>query len=96
MSQPIGTTLPCEVHSGHAPHSHINDRHHVWPLGAGGPDIPENIVVVCPTGHRNIHSLLEQYQAHRGEVPFAISRRYALKERHYAQLGYDRITRGAM
>jgi hypothetical protein len=96
VNTPLTTTDACQIHPAHRPESHLNDRHHVWPLGAGGPDIPENLVVVCATGHHNIHHLLNQYLSSRGTLPYSLTRTYTRQERRLAQLGYDRITRGAM
>jgi hypothetical protein len=90
------TTQPCQVHQKHMPETHINHRHHVWPKGDGGPDISDNIIVVCATGHYNIHDLLAHFKSLMGEVPYSIMRRYSMKERFYADLGYKRITRGEM
>lgn len=95
-SQLRTTSQPCELHTKHTPESHINHRHHVWPKGDGGPDILDNIVVVCATGHYNIHDLLEHYKMLGGNVPYGVLRRYALGERKYAKLGYDRLTRKSM
>ncbi len=48
----------CQVHRVHVPRCYDVDLHHVWPLGEGGPETPENTVRICPTGHRNVHELL--------------------------------------
>lgn len=92
----LTTSVPCQVHTRHAPNSHINHWHHVWPRGEGGPDIPENRIAVCPTGHYNIHQLIKLLKAERGELPYAVLRTFSFEERQYAKLGYERITRGAM
>lgn len=93
---PLTTTQPCVLHPKHTPPSHIQHKHHVWPLGHGGPDTPENLIVVCPTGHYNIHRLIEEYITTRGEAPYSLTRQYSLQERRVARLGYDRLTRRAM
>lgn len=90
------TTQPCELHSKHHPTSHVNHRHHIWPQGKGGPNISDNIVVVCPTGHYNIHDLMEQYIMLGGDVSWPTLKRYSFEERKYAKLGYERIIRKAM
>lgn len=90
------TRKPCEVHTNHIPATHLNEQHHVWPLGAQGPDIPANKVIVCATGHNNIHELLKVFIAMRGKVPYSELRRYSYKERELAKLGYERIQRRAM
>lgn len=95
-SQMRTTTQPCQLHTKHMPETHINHRHHVWPKGDGGPDIEDNIIVACPTGHYNVHDLLAFYKIHMGNVPYSVLRRYAMNERKFAKLGYDRLTRKSM
>jgi len=97
MNDPLTTSKPCLVHGKrHIPNPHLNHRHHVWPLGEGGPDIEANIVVVCPTGHLNIHALLNLFKLHSGEPPYTELRQFAMGERELAALGYQRMTRGSM
>lgn len=36
------------------------EKHHIWPLGMGGPDVPDNWVWVCPTTHTNTHEILRE------------------------------------
>ena len=93
---PLTTALPCTVHRNHSPRSHINHRHHIWPLGEGGPNIPANTVVVCPTGDSNIHALLDLYRANRGAPPYVESRTFAFGEREYAERGWQAMTRRAL
>lgn len=93
---PRTTRLPCQVHNTHVPPSHINEVHHVWPLGDGGPNIAANKVVVCATGHNNIHDLLNQYRKASGDLGWDTLRHYARIERHYALLGWLRIQQQAM
>lgn len=95
-SQIRNTSQPCEVHNQHKPNSHINHVHHIWPKGEGGPDIPENKVVICPTGHWNVHDLLQHYKMLMGNVPYEIIRRYTTEERKYAELGWKRMSRKEM
>ncbi len=58
------TTLPaiagrrCVLHKYHSPEVVSFDVHHVVPTYMGGPDVASNRVVVCPTGHRNVHVLI--------------------------------------
>ncbi len=95
--KPLTTRLPCQVHTGkHIPHPHINHRHHVWPLADGGPDVEENIVIVCPNGHANSHALLDLFRLHRGAPPYTELRTFAFGERDVAALGWKRLTRRQM
>ena len=99
MSDPthgLTTAQPCVVHSTHIPSSHVNEIHHVWPKGHGGPDIPENRIVICATGHNTVHQLIDELILTKGDVPWSLSRHYAAKERALAKLGYERIVRQAM
>lgn len=48
----------CACVSEHRPPVLEFERHHAWPLYLGGPDVPENLVWVCPTTHTNAHELL--------------------------------------
>jgi hypothetical protein len=90
------TAEPCSVHAAHKPTSHVNEIHHVWPLGQGGPNRADNRVVVCGTGHNSIHQLIAEYLTMKGAVPYSLLKQYTMGERQLAKLGYDRITRGAM
>ena len=73
---------PCLVHKAHKPEPLRTVEHHVWPLGMDGPDVDDNKIDICDTGHYNIHTLLDLMLAGRG-VPTA--HRNELK---YARQGY--------
>lgn len=84
----------CEVHGvgyEHRPRSEDVERHHVWPLGMGGPDVPANMRDICPTGHSNIHHLLRHYVRGNGVVPWEVRRRFTVGERELAELGYRAV-----
>lgn len=93
---PSQTAEPCQVHGSHRPHTEVNERHHIWPLGHGGPNKAANLVVVCATGHNNIHRLLDLLIAGKGAVAMSELRRYTLAERDLARRGYDCIVRGSL
>lgn len=48
----------CVCISEHRPAPLELERHHIWPLGMGGPDVDWNIAWVCPTTHMNTHELM--------------------------------------
>jgi hypothetical protein len=50
--------VTCSLHAYHSPEVVSFDVHHIWPQGEGGPDVPSNRAIVCPTGHRNVHTLI--------------------------------------
>lgn len=90
------TAAPCTVHKRHTPASHVNEIHHVWPLGEGGPDVAANKVVVCATGHNSVHQLLTLWLKAGGDPGWAVRRRYTRGEQALARLGFERIQRGAL
>jgi 5-methylcytosine-specific restriction endonuclease McrA len=49
-----------------AVHKHRDDvplhRHHVWPLYADGPDTEDNIVLLCPTAHAEVHIYMREIE----------------------------------
>lgn len=63
------------------------DRHHIWPLGMGGPDTPENIVTVCPNGHRDIHDYMRELIRTPSGVSWLIRIGYGWKVRRLARRG---------
>lgn len=90
------TTDACQVHLNHIPSTHLNERYLVWPAADGGPDTPENTVIVCATGVRNTEKLLALLRLSKGQVVYADLRTFAFGERALAKLAYARIQRQAM
>lgn len=81
----MGTTCAAHNHRELVP----LERHHVWPLGEGGPDTSANIAVVCSNAHSATHDLLAKML--KGPVPWTVRRRYGLRVRGLAKRGYDQI-----
>ncbi len=59
MSHDSGRVCLCQV--THRPHPLELERHHIWPLGMGGPDDDANIAWLCPTAHTNAHEILRHF-----------------------------------
>src|SRR3954463_14860859 len=76
--------MKCEVHGSHRPNPLRLVVHHIQPLGMGGPDVASNKVVVCDTGHYNIHRLMG-YLLKGQALPKGLGTR---KERVLANQGY--------
>lgn len=76
---------PCQLHATHRPTPLVTVKHHVQPLGMGGPDEPGNWLWTCDTGHRNVHALLGPL-ANGGAMPDGGTR----TERAAARDGFDR------
>lgn len=64
------------------------DMHHVWPLGLGGPDVEENLIPLCPNGHREVHEYIRHLTKRGGKVPWKLRRYYGRKTRAVAERGY--------
>ena len=85
---------PCAIHALHTPSisapggKFTVEDHHIHPLGMGGPDIPANMVTICPTGHTRVHELLSQWVKHGGQPPWSIRVWYGRAERELAERGY--------
>lgn len=67
QAAPKGTICPCVKR--HTPQPRSLDYHHILPESWGGTRDPSNMVWVCPTAHRNIHSLLDLYVRYKGTPP---------------------------
>lgn len=68
------------------------NRHHILPLSEGGPDVPDNIVWLCPTSHVNVHELLRAWVKYEGEPPWDIRKHFSPYIREIAAEGYRRMT----
>lgn len=77
-ARPLGRRT-CACVARHVPVLHDDEAegHHVWPLGEGGPDRAENMRWLCPITHTKVHNLWRAYQAHGGQPPPAVLRRYS-------------------
>jgi len=68
----LTTTAPCAIHSVHTPVPRINQQHHWFPqwlqLIIWGEVRVKATTVVCPTGHVNVHDLINHRILH-GEFP---------------------------
>lgn len=53
---------PCPCVVTHVPTINRTQRHHIFPLGMGGPDTPENVTPVCPNTHDQTHLILEEFR----------------------------------
>lgn len=85
----MGKECAVHVHDDMIP----QERHHVWPLGMGGPDVPSNIVVLCANGHGAVHTyqgLVLKYAKTFRPVPWRVARLFGLKVRALAHEGLHR------
>jgi hypothetical protein len=83
----------CELHhSTHSPRPHVLHWHHIHPLGEGGPDVKENKRTACPTGHYNVHDLLdEMLKANTTALSYLVLQYYTKDERAWAVEGFTKI-----
>lgn len=80
----------CLCVADHNPNVVTFHRHHIWPLGMGGPDEPSNTVLVCPTTHYAVHHLLREWVAAGRQPAWEIRRRFGTYARELAEEGWDR------
>lgn len=84
----LTTSELCRVHKHHSPRSHKNHMHHVLPRSMGGKTEPNNLIPVCPTGHYNIHTLIDSWVNAGGEPHWEILKHYGHSERYWAESAY--------
>lgn len=95
MNQPVGVRMgtECAVHThrGIVP----QEIHHIWPLGLGGPNTPDNKIQVCANGHYAIHSLLDLYlkAGTTGLKPHPTG--YGTMIKRYARRGFEATMQAA-
>lgn len=79
----------CAVHRSHVPSHHNVAHHHILPKSWGGQDVETNVVVICPTGHENVHTLLNEYVRHDGAPPWSIRMTFSVVERRLAEMAWE-------
>lgn len=79
----------CRCVTKHVPRAMELHRHHVWPVSEGGPDTPENQIILCPSTHSNIHRLWRLYEEHGGRPPWEILRKYSEYARAIVEKGRE-------
>lgn len=90
MSHDQGWTCHCRTE--HRPAPLELERHHIWPLGLGGPDVAQNVAWICPTTHTNVHELLRWFIREERVVPFkTVTEAYDVEVNRYA---YDLAVEG--
>lgn len=86
-AQPAGERR-CRCVADHNPEPRELHRHHVWPLGEGGPDTSANLRWLCPTSHANVHRLWRAWDDHGGEPPWVVRRQYSAYQRELVAEGW--------
>ena len=80
-----GRTWTCALHKDHGSAVPLRGAvHHVWPRGAGGPDVAGNRVDLCETGHSNTHAVMWEL-AHGRPAPKCARSELALAQRGVAE-----------
>lgn len=80
--------VSCACVADHNPNEVQLHRHHIWPLGWSGPNQTDNIVLLCPTTHANIHRLLREYAKAGGEPSWDIRRWFGRYANEMAATGW--------
>lgn len=74
----------CDMHGYHRPKPLRIEIHHIQPLGMAGPNVAANKVSICPSGHFNVHRLLDDLLH-----GLPMRRGGTRRERALARQGYD-------
>lgn len=80
---PMGKTCAVHRHTSYVP----LERHHVHPVGMGGPNVAANLITVCCNAHYSIHEYIRQLMLTGGQKP-ANWRHYGRKVVAYAVQGW--------
>jgi hypothetical protein len=75
----------CAIHGSHRPIPVRTVKHHIIPQEYGGPTVEQNLLLVCDTGHYNIHAAIDAMLASH-PIPKVTRRELA-----YAMQGYHGI-----
>lgn len=68
--------FPCRCVKQHAPTPAYSQRHHIVPLGVGGPDTDDNTVPLCGSAHDWVHAKLREFARNGGPTPRRWSNEY--------------------
>lgn len=78
----------CPCVEDHNPNPTTFDRHHIVPLSWDGPDNDANLVILCPSMHRNVHLLLNKWRDVGGEPSWEYRKYFGHYARKLAEIGY--------
>jgi HNH endonuclease len=80
----------CAIHNRHQDEPESFDRHHIVPESWGGPTKASNLATLCPTGHRDVHTLLNLLVMGGGQLQSWVKwRHWNSATRALAKKGYD-------
>lgn len=82
----------CVAHQFHSPRPQRLDEHYLFPLEWGGAEGSER-VLMCQTGHTNVHLLLDEYERAGKTPPWPVRRQFGPGERHLVEAAW-RLKRG--
>ena len=78
----------CVCTSDHRPATARTQRHHLWPLGLGGPEVDATLVLLCPTTHDLVHHALRG-MVRDGWAPWAAGQGMTRYAHSIATLGWQ-------
>lgn len=79
----------CKCVVSHVPQPVELHLHHILPLDWGGREVEENLVLLCPTTHENVHLLLREYRRANGRPNWHVEKYFGDYARTLAALGWD-------
>ena len=78
----------CAAHEFHSPRPQRLDEHYLLPLEWGGIEDVTEKVLMCQTGHTNVHCLLDEYDEYGETPPWPVRRQYGPGERRLAETAW--------
>lgn len=82
----------CQCVKAHRPPYMELEHHHIWPIYLGGPNVPENMIWICPQTHTNVHEIIRMFSA-AGRLLTHVET-VQLQRRPVPQYAYDLAARG--
>lgn len=79
----------CRCVGKHIPKPMELHKHHIWPLGEGGPNTKENLLLLCPSTHSNVHRLWRLYERYDGRPPWEFLKSYSEYARWVVERGRE-------
>lgn len=79
----------CKCVGKHIPKPMELHKHHIWPMGEGGPDTKANLLLLCPTTHVNVHRLWRLYEKNNGRPAWDILKNYSEYARYVVEKGRE-------
>lgn len=78
------------------------EMHHIKPRSMGGPDKEENLILLCPACHKDVHDMIKQLKLNKESEFFRFKqvirllRYYRQEDRHKVKEAFKQIRQPAL